>query len=81
MMHETLPGVIEIPDTDQSKAQETLDRAKQMHKAKRYELYIDERTRIMVTKKNFNRAYALAYKARMNGLDTNKIRIITNNEE
>lgn len=65
-MPETLPGVLEIPNTDITKAQETLAIAKEIHKAKCYELYIDERTRIMVTKKNFNRAYAEAYKARMN---------------
>lgn len=69
MKKETEQGLGD-PSTDQSKARDILAQAKELHKAKCYELYIDERTRIMVTKKNFNRAYAEAYKARMNGMVT-----------
>lgn len=69
-MHETLPGVLESPNTDLTKAREALAIARELHKAKCYELYVDERTRIMVTKKNFNRAYAEAYRARMNNLNS-----------
>lgn len=46
------------------RAVETLDRAKHMHRRKRHELRIDERTTILVEKKNFNRAYAEAYIAK-----------------
>lgn len=51
---------------ERSRAQEALERAKQLHRKKRYELRIDDRTTILVEKKNYHREYAEAYRERMN---------------
>lgn len=51
---------------ERTHTQEVLERAKYLHRKKRYELRIDERTTILVEKKNYHRAYAEAYRERMN---------------
>ncbi|MEG2495272.1 MAG: hypothetical protein RSB32_06180 [Mucinivorans sp.] len=45
------------------KAIAALALAKRVNQERKYELRIDDQTRIMVTKKNFNRAYAEKWKA------------------
>lgn len=50
---------------NRTRAHEALERARVAHRRKRYELRIDDRTTIMVEKKNFNRAYAEAYKEKL----------------
>lgn len=58
-------GAAESPNTDKAKALEVLDKAKALHDHKAYELRVDGRTTIMVSKENFNRGYAEAYRARL----------------
>lgn len=67
MIHPTYSDT-EAEHIEKSRAHEVLERAKQLHRKKRYELRIDDHTMILVEKRNFNRAYAEAYRAKMNKL-------------
>lgn len=66
-----IPNLSSSPTTydntreNRTRAHEALERARVAHRRKRYELRIDDRTTIMVEKKNFNRAYAEAYKEKL----------------
>lgn len=65
----TNPSCIAPIDSDsrihKPSAVAALERAKAANASRKYELRIDERTKIMVTRNNFSRAYAEAYKARL----------------
>lgn len=66
-----IPNLSSSPTTyddsreNRTRAHEALEHARVAHRRKRYELRIDDRTTIMVEKKNFNRAYAEAYRSKL----------------
>ncbi|MEG2761253.1 MAG: hypothetical protein RR921_08005 [Mucinivorans sp.] len=66
-MMNTNPSCISSADDEilfqKSKAIAALELAKRVNQERTCELRIDDRTRIMVTKENFNRAYAEKWKA------------------